>query len=100
MNCQWCNTSNDPEYCNSCVMEVRKDKAKSIENKFNKLWKYKITLLQWPAWKSPWRLRIQSPWEDWLFTDDVWNDFDYLIEQPTIEKCLDRAIRYIETWEV
>lgn len=64
------------------------------EDIFNKLWAYKITLLQRPKDKS-WRLWLNSEDTDWTM-----NILSYLIEQPTIKECIDRALDYIENWNV
>ena len=67
-----------------------------MQEKFDKLGEYKITLIQRPDGHKHWRLRISKTNKEWYFTEE----YEYVIEQPTIEECLDRAIRYIETGEV
>ena len=60
----------------------------TIQDKFDKLWQYRITLIQRNDKRKHWRLWLNKEW----IKEDI-----YLIEQPTIEQCLDRAIRFIET---
>ena len=63
----------------------------TIQEKFDKLWGYEIRLMQrQDEWKH-WRL--------WLKRSSP-TDYEYIVEKPTIEECLDRAIEYIEKWIV
>ena len=58
-----------------------------MEEKFEKLSRYKITLRQWKdEWKH-WRLGL-----DW----NSETDYEFLCEKPTVEECLDCAISYLE----
>lgn len=59
----------------------------TIQEKFNKLWKYEITLIQRQDERKHWRL-----WLDWKNEDT----YLYICEKPTIEECLDMAIEFIE----
>ena len=68
----------------------------TIQEKFNKLWDYQIVFIQRDDKPYHWRLWLHKRKMDWSF----YKEFEYVVEQPTIEQCLDRAIRYIETWEV
>ena len=58
-----------------------------MEEKFKKLSKYKITLIRWDdEWKH-WRLGLN--WEGE-------NNYEFICEKPTIDECLDLAIKYKE----
>ncbi len=58
-----------------------------MKEKFNKLGKYEITLVQWQDKWQHWRLGL-----DWKSEDD----YEFICEKPTIEECLDLAIKYVE----
>ena len=63
----------------------------TIQEKFNKLWGYELKLIQRQDHRKHWRL--------WLNRNSP-TDYEYIVEQPTIEECLDRAIEYMEKWIV
>lgn len=60
--------------------------TKLNDKKFELLWKYEITLIQWPDKRKHWRL--------WLNREN-WEEFKYICEAETIDKCLDMAIEYV-----
>ena len=60
----------------------------TIQEKFNALGAYKITLIQR---KDEWK-----HWRLWLNRENE-NDYEYIVEKPTIEECLDCAIEYINS---
>ena len=57
-----------------------------MKDKFDKLGKYEVTLIQW-----------QDEWKHWRLGLDWKNDqeYEFVCEYPTIEECLDCAIAYI-----
>lgn len=60
----------------------------NLQDKFDKLSRYEITLIQWRDKYKHWRLGL-----DWKSESEYY----YICENPTIEKCLDMAIEYVET---
>lgn len=58
-----------------------------MEEKFAQLGKYEITLIQWQEEPNHWRLGL-----DWKSADV----YEFICEQPTIEQCLDMAIKYLK----
>lgn len=61
--------------------------ARSQQDAFNQLGKHKITLIRWDDdWKH-WRLGL-----DWKNE----NDYEYLVERPTVAECVKYAIEYVK----
>lgn len=61
----------------------------SIEDKYIKLGKYKLTFIKWQDSENQWRLwvnEIGSPLDKFI----------YVCEGTGIEKCLDLAINFLE----
>lgn len=57
-----------------------------MQDKFDKLGKYEITLRKWDDEWGHWRLGLE--WEGE-------NRYEFICEKPTIEECLDMAIKYV-----
>lgn len=55
-----------------------------MEEKFRQLSNYSITIIRWDK-NGDWRLGLN--WED--------NDHEFIVEKPTVEECLDEAIKYV-----
>lgn len=56
-----------------------------MEKLFEELSQYKITLIRWRDEWGHWRLGL-----DW----NNENDYEYIVEESTIKKCLEKAIEY------
>jgi len=63
-----------------------------MKDKFDKLGKYKITLIKWNDEWGHWRMWIDNRNDDKDSDDD---ESEFICEKPTVEECLDSAIAYI-----